>query len=88
MLFAWHRMLVQSRGDLRDIGRYRTGSEPMQVVSGAMHAPRVRFEAPPSSAMPREMKNFVRWFNHTAPGGDHPDQTQGVLRRARSGEQA
>ncbi len=24
-LFAWHQMLVRGRGDLRDIGRYRTG---------------------------------------------------------------
>jgi len=68
MLFAWHHLLVRGRDDLRDIGRYRTGDEPMQVVSGAMHAPRVHFEAPPSSAMRREMKTFVRWFNRTAPG--------------------
>jgi Fic family protein len=40
----------------------------MQVVSGAIHAPRVHFEAPPSWAMPREMKKFVKWFNRTAPG--------------------
>ena len=70
MLFAWHRMLVQGRDDLRDIGRYRTGEEPMQVVSGAIYAPRVHFEAPPSAAMPREMKDFVTWFNHTAPGSE------------------
>jgi Fic family protein len=70
MLFRWHRMLVRGRDDLKDIGRYRTGDDPMQVVSGAMYAPRVHFEAPPSSAMPREMKTFVRWFNATAPGGE------------------
>jgi Fic family protein len=69
MLFGWHRMLVRGRDDLRDIGRYRTGDEPMQVVSGALHAPRVHFEGPPSSAMPREMKAFVNWFNRTAPSG-------------------
>ena len=66
ILFAWHRMLVQGRDDLRDVGRYRTGDDPMQVVSGAMHAPRVHFEAPPSAAMRREMKHFVAWFNQTA----------------------
>jgi Fic family protein len=69
-LFAWRRMVVQGRDDLKDVGRYRTGDEPMQVVSGKLHAPKVHFEAPPSSAMPREMKAFVRWFNHTAPGGE------------------
>jgi Fic family protein len=34
MLFAWHRLLVIGKRDLRDVGRYRTSDEPMQVVSG------------------------------------------------------
>jgi Fic family protein len=72
MLFAWHTMLVQGHRDLRDIGCYRTNKEAMQVVSGAMSAPKVHFEAPPASAMPREMKGFVSWFNRTAPGGSEP----------------
>lgn len=69
MLFAWHNMLVQGRRDLRDIGRYRRDEEAMQVVSGAIYAPKVHFEAPPASAVPGEMKGFINWFNHTAPGG-------------------
>ena len=48
MLFAWHQMLFEKRGGLRDTGRYRTG-EPMEVVSGSIHAPRVHFEAPPAT---------------------------------------
>jgi Fic family protein len=72
MLFAWHRMLVKGREDLRDIGRYRTDDEPMQVVSGAIYAPKVHFEAPPSSKIPKEMARFVRWFNRTAPKGVEP----------------
>lgn len=72
MLFAWHNMLVHGRRDLRDIGRYRTDEEAMQVVSGAIYAPRVHFEAPPSSAVPREMRDFVNWFNHTDPSGSEP----------------
>jgi len=72
MLFAWHRMLVKGRTDLRDIGRYRTDDEAMQVVSGAIHAPKVHFEAPPSSKVPKEMARFVRWFNRTAPTGIEP----------------
>lgn len=69
MLFDWHRMLVHGRRDLADIGRYRTKREAMQVVSGAIYAPKVHFEAPPSSAVPREMRRFVKWFNRTAPNG-------------------
>src|SRR5208283_1248589 len=72
MLFAWNKMLLQGRHDLLEIGRYRTDAEPMQVVSGAMHDPEVHFEAPPSSAMAREMKNFINWFNRTSPNGREP----------------
>src|SRR6266849_6080700 len=49
MLFRWHRMVVSASRNLRDVGRYRTGAEPMQVVSGPIGEPRVHFEAPPSS---------------------------------------
>ncbi len=33
MLFGWHRMVVNGRRDLKDIGAYRTHKTPMQVVS-------------------------------------------------------
>src|SRR6266849_2543665 len=69
MLFTWHRMLFEQRGGLRDIGRYRTGGEPMEVVSGPIHEPRVHFEAPPSTKVPEEMARFLDWFNRTAPSG-------------------
>jgi Fic family protein len=72
LLFSWHRMLFAQRGGLRDIGRFRTGNEPMEVVSGPIHEPRVHFEAPPSLTMPAEMGRFVEWFNRTAPGGADP----------------
>lgn len=72
MLFGWHRMVMAGRRDLRDIGRYRTITEAMQVVSGAMYAPTVHFEAPPSGRVPAEMKRFIAFFNRTAPGGPAP----------------
>jgi Fic family protein len=65
-------MLIKGRGDLKNIGRYRTDAGPMQVVSGALHAPRVHFEAPPSARVPKEMARFVKWFNRTAPTGGDP----------------
>src|SRR5215813_2380522 len=55
MLFDWHRMLMTGRKDLKDLGRYRTSSEPMQVVSGRIGSPTIHFEAPPSKAVPAEM---------------------------------
>jgi Fic family protein len=65
MLFRWHRMVASGRKDLIDIGRYRTGKESMQVISGRIGAQKVHFEAPPSKQVPSEMKRFVSWFNRT-----------------------
>lgn len=72
VLFGWHRMLMSGRRDLTDVGRYRTGREPMQVISGAIGKPKVHFEAPPSAQIPTEMTHFIEWFNRTAPGGLEP----------------
>jgi Fic family protein len=72
MLFDWHRTLMSGRQDLTDVGRYRTGSEPMQVLSGPIGTPKIHFEAPPSAQVPSEMAQFIAWFNRTAPGGAEP----------------
>ena len=64
-LLSWHEMITNGRRDLTDIGRYRTHAEPMQVVSGWLHKPKVHFEAPPSARVPPEMKRFLHWFNET-----------------------
>ncbi len=71
-LFAWHRMLLASDSKIAVVGGWRTHEEPMQVVSGPDYKRAVHFEAPPSSAMQREMERFIAWFNDTAPGGKHP----------------
>ncbi|NQE64485.1 Fic family protein [Caulobacter sp. RHG1] len=71
-LFRWHRWITNGRTDLVDIGRYRTHTDPMQIVSGSVHAPKVHFEAPPSSALTAEMQRFWDWLERTAPGGDTP----------------
>lgn len=72
MLSDWHLMLMKARWDLQDIGRYRTHADPMQIVSGSARQAKIHFEAPPSSAIPKEMDQFIQWFNGTAPGGEHP----------------
>jgi Fic family protein len=69
MLFRWHRKLTSGRRDLVDIGRYRTSAEPMQVISGAIGAEKVHFEAPPSMQVPLEMNRFIAWFNRITPQG-------------------
>lgn len=80
MLLEWHKMLTNGRRDLNDIGCYRTHSEPMQIVSGAIYAPKVHFEAPPSSQMMAEMERFIDWFNATTSNGTTPLPT--LLRAA------
>ncbi len=72
LLFHWHGMLMNGKRDLRDIGRYRTDENAMQVVSGPLHAPKVHFEAPPSKSVPEEMMCFEQWFTRTAPTGKSP----------------
>ena len=69
-LFAWHAMVMRGRKDVKDIGRYRTHQEPMQVVSGAIYQPTIHFEAPPSSRTPSETDRFLEWFKATGPGGE------------------
>lgn len=71
-LFDWHAMLMNGRRDLAEIGAYRTHADAMQIVSGAIHAPTVHFEAPPSAQVPGEMARFLAWFAATAPGGAAP----------------
>ena len=79
-LFRWHGSLLGGRRGLSDLGRYRTSSEAVQVVSGPIHLPRVHFEAPPSAAVPQQMERFIAWFNRTAPDG--ADSVAGLTRAA------
>ncbi len=72
MLCGWHRMLMKGRGDLREVGRYRTEDDPMEIVSGPAHARRVHFEAPPAPRIRDEMARFVAWFNRAGPEDAEP----------------
>lgn len=71
-LMGWHRWITNGRTDLTDIGRYRTHTDPMQIVSGAIHAPKIHFEAPPSAALTMEMDRLWDWLERTAPSGAAP----------------
>lgn len=64
-LCRWHKLLMQGRTTVGSIGSYRTGSEPMQIISGLDYHPNVHFVAPPSAAVPAEMARFLVWFNGT-----------------------
>lgn len=62
--FLWHKMLMNGRRDIEHIGRYRKHEDPMQIVSGNLTAPKLFYEAPPSSDVPKQMKLFVEWYNN------------------------
>jgi Fic family protein len=67
-LFVWHAMLLNSSNDI-EVGKWRTHKEPMQIVSGAMGKQKIHFEAPPSVKVPKEMQQYIQWYNDTAPTG-------------------
>lgn len=71
-LFAWHSLLTSGRQDLKEVGRYRSCNDPMQIVSGPIHNPKVHFEAPPADTMKEEMDAFIGWFKKTVPKGKEP----------------
>lgn len=66
-LLSWHAALFptgQSGLYKITVGSWRVDSTgPMQVVSGAMGKERVHYQAPDSSVIPREMGQFMDWFN-------------------------
>lgn len=71
-LLDWHRRLVRGREDLVPIGAYRTGDDPIQVISGPSYAPKVHFEAPPSRRVAKEMSRFLAWYRRTCASGSSP----------------
>ena len=65
-LFNWHAALFPTgRSGMYPItvAAYRVGTEPMQVVSGAMGREKVHYEAPASEKVPAMMNDFLTWIN-------------------------
>ena len=52
------------------VGDWRKGKEAMQVVSGAMGRQKVHYEAPPSSDVPRLMRQLLAWIDDATLGID------------------
>jgi Fic family protein len=72
ILFAWHSHRLSGNKTIKTIGVYGAHGEPMQVVSGPIYKPTVHFAAPPSKAVPAEMRRFITLFYDTAPAGRTP----------------
>ena len=63
MIKSWHKILMNASPHI-NAGKYRTGTEPMQVISGAVGREIIHYEAPPSYNIPQEMKSFIKWYNN------------------------
>ncbi|MBD9653755.1 Fic family protein [Pseudomonas sp. PDM12] len=67
-LFIWHRWLFPGYDQLLarplHVGALRC-EEPMQVVSGRIDQPTVRFEVPPRAALEAQMADFLAWFENS-----------------------
>ena len=70
-LMRWHEMVLAAAVHIQ-AGQWRSGSEPMQIISGTIGKETVHFQAPPSTQVPFEMERFIKWFNETGPGGENP----------------
>lgn len=65
-LFNWHAALFptgRSGAYKITVADWRQGTEPMQVISGAMGKEKVHYQAPDSDNVPYQMKMFLDWAN-------------------------
>ena len=74
--FLWHKMLMNGRRDIEVIGDYRQHAEPMQIISGNFSAPKVFYEAPPSTQVRNEMERLIAWYNFQI---DNPNRMPSLI---------
>ena len=63
----WHELLFRNLPYPGIAGSYRSGDQPMRIVSGPEHAPTVHFEAPPAERVPELMRAFVAHLEQPLP---------------------
>ena len=74
-LKSWQAALFPTgySGLLRiQVGEWRSGEDPMQVVSGGMGKEVVHFEAVPSFSVIKEMEQFLLWWKKKFESGRRP----------------
>ncbi len=67
-LYSWQAALFPGGSTIRNlvIGDYRSGGDPMQIVSGPHGRETVHYQAVASAAVRAEMHAFLEWFNRPA----------------------
>ncbi|WP_407401392.1 Fic family protein [Chryseobacterium sp.] len=63
LLLRWHHILMENEKGI-SAGKFRKGTEPMQVVSGKFGDFTIHYEAPSSKDLPKMIVEFVRWYNN------------------------
>ena len=72
LLKRWHKALLTGREDNVSIGAFRHHAEPMRVIRRhADGTAEIRYEAPPSEQVPREIRTFLKMWK--APAGKPAD---------------
>src|SRR5690554_6326721 len=62
LIHSWHEILFSEARFIKG-GSYRESSEPMVIVSGSVGKEVIHYKAPPSDIVPKEIKQFVAWYN-------------------------
>lgn len=71
-IFAWHAALFPtgfSGMNKISVGKWREGTTPMEVVSGAIGETKVHYVAPPSEVVENEIKELLTWWDSTKEDG-------------------
>lgn len=67
-LLKWHQILMSNEERINS-GQFRTGSEPMQVVSGRYGDFTVHYEAPPAKDLSKLILQFFNWYQYFSEEG-------------------
>lgn len=62
-ILEWHKLLMGHNTKI-NAGQWRKSTAPMQIISGSSSAPTIHFEAPASKLVPKQMKQFISWYNN------------------------
>ena len=76
-LTAWHSALFPTgHSGIKKIivGGWRSGDNPMHIISGSIGKEKIHFTAPPSSIIEQEMTQFLNWWKAS------PGNVDGLLR--------
>lgn len=61
-ILHWHQILMGNEKRI-NAGQFRTGQEPMQVVSDPIGNFTIHYEAPPSKDLPYLIPQFLEWYH-------------------------